>query len=368
MNVGKELENNAIKLPMVNKIKDIIETLFRWFAFPTEPGLRKCGNPGRDSPVFLTTNFDMTVRKVKQALKEQSCYLLVANTRGINVWCAAVGASFTAQHVISAIKTSGIAELVDHRRVILPQLAAPGVDAGAVKEATGWDVVFGPVYAKFLPRYIENNFSKSKEMSLVRSTLSGRLEMAVSWSWMLSLICSVPGIIWFRDFFLLLLCVIWVTTFLVFSLWHYLPGRLGIIKSLFVGFIFMLGATISNISQPLGDIFRLDLGIFLISLMVGADAAGSNPVWRSRFSKILEKVSLHRILGSKEGTITRVEFDESKCVSCQRCISVCPRGCFRINIKTKKINMIEKDKCVQCGACVKQCSGNAFSLERLSFK
>jgi len=102
---------NFIKFIFVN----IIETLLRGFPFPSKTGLIKIGNPNRNSPVFLTCNFHLTVERVKRALKGMDAYLLVANSRGINVWCSATGGLFTNHDVISVLKTSKIEKLVDHK-------------------------------------------------------------------------------------------------------------------------------------------------------------------------------------------------------------------------------------------------------------
>ncbi|MFQ6110334.1 MAG: copper oxidase, partial [Candidatus Aminicenantales bacterium] len=138
---------NGLKFVAVN----VFETLVRVFPLPCRSGLVKIGNPGRGSPVFLTCNYHLTVERVKRALKGMDCYLLVANSRGINVWCAATGGHFTNHDVISVLKTSGIEDLVDHRRVILPQLAASGIEAGVIQKRIGWKVIWGPVYAKDIP-------------------------------------------------------------------------------------------------------------------------------------------------------------------------------------------------------------------------
>ena len=119
-------------------MRTIFGTLFRWLPLSVKPGLRVFGHPDENSPVFVTANFHLTLKRVSKHLKNLDCYLLVAPTRGINVWCAAVGGDFTAHSVISVIKTSGISEKVTHRRLILPQLSAPGVDTEFVKEETGW--------------------------------------------------------------------------------------------------------------------------------------------------------------------------------------------------------------------------------------
>jgi len=98
----------------------IIETLLRVLPLPCKTGLTKIGNPGRNSPVFLTCNYHLTVERIKRALKGIDAHLVVANSRGMNVWCAATGGLLTNHSVISVLKVSGVEELVDHRNVILP--------------------------------------------------------------------------------------------------------------------------------------------------------------------------------------------------------------------------------------------------------
>ena len=128
------------------------------FPFPCKKGLIKIGNPDKNSPVFLTCNYYLTVERVKRALRGIDCYLLVANSKGINVWCAAAGGHFTNHDVISVLKTSEIERLVDQKNVILPQLAASGIESKVIKKKTGWKVIWGPVYAEDIPDFIKNNF------------------------------------------------------------------------------------------------------------------------------------------------------------------------------------------------------------------
>ena len=114
----------------------VVQTLLRMLPFPTRTGLLAIGSPGRHSPVLLTGNFALTVQRVRRALDGIDAYLLVANSRGINVWCAATGGLLTNHDVVSVIKTSGIDDLVDHREVILPQLAATGIEGRSVRART----------------------------------------------------------------------------------------------------------------------------------------------------------------------------------------------------------------------------------------
>jgi len=169
-------------------VKTFAEWLFRWVPSTVEPGLRVFGNPDENSPVFLTCNYGLTVKRVSKYLKKLNCYLLVAPSKGINVWCAACGKEFNEFSVISAIKTSGISEKVKHRILIAPQLSAPGIDIKKVKEETGWNVRFGPVYAEDIPEYVRRNFRKTEKMRLVEFKLKDRLEMATIYFFTMGLI------------------------------------------------------------------------------------------------------------------------------------------------------------------------------------
>ena len=57
---------------------DTLQTGFRFFPWPTEPGLRKIGSPDASSPVLLTGNYDLTVRRLTRALRLQNVWLVVA--------------------------------------------------------------------------------------------------------------------------------------------------------------------------------------------------------------------------------------------------------------------------------------------------
>ena len=142
---------------------------------------------------FVTCNFDLTVRRVVKALQGLDCYLLVAPSKGINVWCAAGGGMFNAHSVTSVLKTSRIAEKVDHRTLILPQFSAPGIDVRRVEAETGWRCRFGPVYAQDIPAYVAANLHKTDDMRRARFPLGDRLEMAVMWAAPMSLLAGIPA-------------------------------------------------------------------------------------------------------------------------------------------------------------------------------
>jgi CO dehydrogenase/acetyl-CoA synthase gamma subunit (corrinoid Fe-S protein) len=146
---------------------NVLQTLLRVLPFRAKTGLVKIGNPDRNSPVLLTCNFRLTVERVKHALEGLDVYFLVANSRGVNVWCAATGGLLTNHDVVSVLKTSGIELLVDHRQLILPQLAATGIEGKIIHKKAGWRVVWGPIDATAIPAFLSSGLVKTAEMRTV---------------------------------------------------------------------------------------------------------------------------------------------------------------------------------------------------------
>ncbi|MFW9879692.1 MAG: hypothetical protein ACFFG0_41995, partial [Candidatus Thorarchaeota archaeon] len=203
-----------------NSIKSFISFFLRWTGFPVEPTLIKIGNPMHESPVFVTCNFILTVKRVLKAIKGLDCYLLIAPSKGINVWCGACGDDFHTDSVISIIKTSKIDEFVSHRMLVLPQLSAPGIDPIVIKKKTGWNVKFGPVYAKDIPLFIEQHFIKSEEQRIIKFPIYHRIEMATLYFFILFLFTSI--IYWILAIFLPILnFLLYLDTILIFIILIY---------------------------------------------------------------------------------------------------------------------------------------------------
>ncbi len=138
-----------------------------------EPGLYTLGTPTPDSPVIVTANYTLSVDAVRAALAGIDCYLLVLDTKGINVWCAAGKGTFGTAELVRRIGRTGLGEIVHHRTLILPQLGAPGVSAHEVRRQSGFRVEYGPVRAKDLPDYLRTRRC-TPEMRRVRFPLKDR--------------------------------------------------------------------------------------------------------------------------------------------------------------------------------------------------
>lgn len=162
--------------------RDIAETItirigYGRYDYKVVPGLYCVGNPTAESPVLVTANYKLTFDMVRKELDGIDAWLLVADTRGINVWCAAGKALFSTEEVIHSVTASRVAELVTHREIIVPQLAATGVAAHKVRKGCGFSVTYGPVWATDLPEFIRQGNKATEAMRTVTFTLMQRAEL-----------------------------------------------------------------------------------------------------------------------------------------------------------------------------------------------
>lgn len=139
------------------------------------PGLYAVGNPGKTSDVFVSANYKLSFDHLRRALQGRKAWILVLDTKGINVWCAAGKGTFGTEELIRRIRAVGLDKVVEHRRVIVPQLGAVGVAAHVVKKETGFRVAFGPVAAKDIPVYIDAGYRATREMRKIRFSVMDRL-------------------------------------------------------------------------------------------------------------------------------------------------------------------------------------------------
>jgi len=141
------------------------------------PGLYRLGSPDKNSPVFASANYTLSFDALRSALAGTDAWILVLDTKGINVWCAAGKGTFGTDELVRRIQVTGLSDKVSHRRIILPQLGAPGISAHEVARRSGFMVEYGPVRARDLPAYLATS-TATQEMRTVRFTLVDRLVLA----------------------------------------------------------------------------------------------------------------------------------------------------------------------------------------------
>jgi hypothetical protein len=135
--------------------------------YTIDPGLYAVGNPDSSSPVFVSANYKMSFDYLRRDLKGVSGWILVLDTKGINVWCAAGKGTFGTDELVKRISSVKLEDVVKHRDVIVPQLGAPGVAAHRVKKESGFNVNYGPVLSRDIEAYLLNNRKATENMRRV---------------------------------------------------------------------------------------------------------------------------------------------------------------------------------------------------------
>ncbi|KRQ86384.1 Corrinoid/iron-sulfur protein large subunit [Caloramator mitchellensis] len=143
------------------------------YAIP--PGLYAIGNPDENSLVLATANYKLTIDSLRKELEGLNLWILVLDTKGINVWCAAGKGTFGTKEMINRINKTHLKELLKSRTIILPQLGASSMIAHIVTKITGFKLIYGPVRAKDIKKFLENNFKATEEMRRVTFNMYERL-------------------------------------------------------------------------------------------------------------------------------------------------------------------------------------------------
>jgi hypothetical protein len=155
-----------------------------------EPGLYKIGNPDKNSDVLVSANYKLSFDHLRKHLANQNLWILVIDTKGINVWCAAGKGTFGTNELVKRIHKVKLTNFIDHYKIIVPQLGGPGVSAQEVKKQTGLRVYYGPVLAKDIPEYLINNYKATPAMRLMKFSLLDRLvlvpmELSITFKYLL---------------------------------------------------------------------------------------------------------------------------------------------------------------------------------------
>lgn len=143
--------------------------------YAVDPGLYSVNDPGPEAPVFVSANYKLSFDHLRRTLSDLPAWILVLDTKGINVWCAAGKGTFGTKELVRSIRAADLAGRVSHRALIVPQLGAPGVAAHKVLAETGFRVTYGPVRARDIPAFLRDRMQAGAEMRRVRFRLADRL-------------------------------------------------------------------------------------------------------------------------------------------------------------------------------------------------
>ena len=343
----------------------LVAYFFRWLPHSTPTGLFSIGHPDEGSPVLVTANFSLTLKRVKNALNGLNLWLLVTNSDGINVWCAAAGGIFTHNRVIDAIKVSGLTNRVKHRDVILPALSAPGIDLKAIKEETGFCARFGPVYAKDVPTYLEAGKKKADAMKRFTFDFKHRLDMFVPMNFPIYLFVAIVLAVFWRQHLLGYTIIFWSAVAFLYLFLGVIPGKTGWSQAFFSASLCALiwaGTDWYWYGNPVMHWGWL-IALFAIFFAAGFDLAGTASARRSDAEVLVHRLGFKKF-GSffSEKNSGEINFDRDKCKGCKHCMDICPVGVYGKLDIDKKTTFRNRDSCFACGACVKQCPGGALSL------
>ncbi len=313
------------------------------------------GSPDDTSPVYVTGNFELTIRRVVKSLMRQNCWLLVCDSRGINIWCSTEAGHFGTEEICESILESGLSDKVKHRKVMLPQLAASNADIVEIQRETGFKCDFGPVRCKDIPEYLTykenrmmNGADKSEILDMecrlrhVRFDLPDRIEVAVSspliFVLVLLLIYNFIGL----EHLAVILPLVYILNILHAVAYPYRFVRNIWIWSLTVGVI-MFAASHLLLNWALQmEAFRYYLPVSLGMAYLVLEFEGWSPM--VKFSYGFDKK-------------VEVGVEEDKCIGCGLCVDVCVKSVFMLNDGVSEVS--DGDACMQCRACYLRCPTGA---------
>ena len=298
-------------IPLLGPELSLRDTLKRWSLrwgigrndAIVAPGLYRVGEPTADSAVLVTCNYRMTVDLLRRDLAGTDVWVLVLDTHGVNVWCAAGKGTFGTDELVRRIFSSHLADFVAHETLVLPQLGAVGVAAHKVRAATGYRVVWGPVRSADLRAFLAEGRRATPEMRAVTFRFAERVALApvefvgaLRWAWVvlgliaLAVLGASVGARSFVPVAALMAIFPGVAMFalgalaggvLVPALLPWLPGRAFSIKGAFAGFSLALVALVAlpgmlGGQSPWGWAAML-LGVSAMASYVGVNFTGSTP-------------------------------------------------------------------------------------------
>ncbi len=122
-----------------------------------DPKVYPIGEPGPESPVFVTTNFSLTYFIVSGEIENSgiSAHLVVAETEGQSVLTAWAAGKFVGETIAKFIKDIKLEEQVKTRKIVIPGFVA--MISGDLEEGLpGWDVIVGPQEASDIASFVKS--------------------------------------------------------------------------------------------------------------------------------------------------------------------------------------------------------------------
>ena len=299
--------------------------------------------------MIVTGNYELTVRRVAKALQGLDCWLLICDSRGINVWCSSLSGHFSEKNIIHAIELTHLSKYVSHKNIILPQLCASGVNIQVIKQKIGFVSVFGPVYIKNIEEFLNENKDES-ELRKVKFNLWQRIEMAVSSPLILVTVLALIYLFIDLSKVLFIFPIIYFISVAHGIIYPYRPIKFIPLWS----FLFSLGVTgvitgIVNLSQFFNSDWAIGIGItlgFSTFYMIN-EFEGWSPLVKYNLKSIYKGIN-----------VPEIRVNEEFCNGCRLCFQVCPKSVF--TIESGKAKVLDRKECIDCSACYNQCPTEAI--------
>lgn len=297
--------------------------------YAVSPGLYSVGNPGNESPVLVSANYKLSFDTLRFELDGIDAWLLVLDTRGINVWCAAGKGTFSTDELVSRIKSSFLSSIVSHRTVIVPQLGATGVLFREVKKRSGFTVRIGPVRARDLREYLRRDCKADDDMRLVTFTMAERLvlipvegySLIKTLLWLAPLLLVASGIggdffsparAYDRGLLALLATFSGVAAGLMIVPWllPWIPGRSFAVKGFFAGLVVAILQMLLTVESatPIEQAGMICWTV-VVSSYLGMNFTGSTPFT----------------------SLSGVEWEMKRAIPVQIGMTICAGGCWLIS-------------------------------------
>lgn len=317
-----------------------IETIFRLFPHAEPIGLYKTGHPEKGSPLYITGNFSLTVRSVFQKLKNQNCWILICDSKGINIWCSSLSGHFNTNSIISGIKETSLRTGISPGLAFIPQLSAAAVNSEKVSRALGIPVYFDALHSKGEILLTEELYPAEQRM--VSFPLINRLEMALGAPFF-SILLSCLIYNFFAPLRLLYLIPLLyggsiIQSFLQMSknLWL----KMLLCSSLHLCLLLLI-QKYKSVFSPFDIAFQTILIAYLVF-----EFEGWSPLVKFGIGMNYKKISL--------------QLDTERCTGCGSCLSVCPKNVFTLSLGKSIIT--NGQECIQCRSCTFQCPVDALQL------
>lgn len=332
--------------------------VLRYFPIRHEAGLIRIGNPGPESPVFVSGDYFSTARRVIRSLTGHDCYLLVVDSAGINVWCAAGVGDVNEHKIADAVNAANLHGIVSHRRLILPQLIAVGVDRDALYKECGFRAIWGPASLLDIGAFIANGYETTQQMRLVRFAFRDRVSLVLGqlfnyfvfylfyflygsiFGWRLNDRAAFVAVILFYT--------IAVTAFMQYMPFKYPPSN--VLFCSILPFTALFAHAFLRSPVPISHLAFQLIATGVITLLICMDMIGSTVYYKSTVG--------HWWITFTNRSLFQPQII-GRCTRCGECLKVCPKGLFSKN-STGGVEIDLTKECCECLACVRQCAAVAI--------